>query len=77
MNGLTRTSALAAVSHAASSCRGRFASLSVAENLRVPLLYTVNARSGPHLSAAEIEARTAELLSLVGLATGAANSHAT
>jgi len=45
-----------------------FASLSVAENLRVPLLYTVNARSGPHLSTAEIEARTAELLSLVGLA---------
>ena len=45
-----------------------FASLSVAENLRVPLLYTVNARSGPHLSATEIEARTAELLSLVGLA---------
>ena len=45
-----------------------FASLSVAENLRVPLLYTVNARSGPHLSAADIEARTAELLSLVGLA---------
>ena len=45
-----------------------FASLSVAENLRVPLLYTVNARSGPHLSAAEIDARTAELLSLVGLA---------
>jgi branched-chain amino acid transport system ATP-binding protein len=45
-----------------------FPSLSVAENLRVPLLYTVNARSGPHLSAAEIEARTAELLSLVGLA---------
>jgi branched-chain amino acid transport system ATP-binding protein len=45
-----------------------FASLSVAENLRVPLLYTVNARSGPHLSAADIDARTAELLSLVGLA---------
>jgi branched-chain amino acid transport system ATP-binding protein len=45
-----------------------FPSLSVADNLRVPLLYTVNARSGPHLSAAEIEARTAELLSLVGLA---------
>ena len=45
-----------------------FASLSVADNLRVPLLYTVNARSGPHLSAAAIEARTAELLSLVGLA---------
>jgi branched-chain amino acid transport system ATP-binding protein len=45
-----------------------FPSLSVAENLRVPLLYTVNARPGPHLSAADIEARTAELLSLVGLA---------
>jgi branched-chain amino acid transport system ATP-binding protein len=45
-----------------------FPSLSVADNLRVPLLYTVNARSGPHLSAADIEARTAELLSLVGLA---------
>jgi branched-chain amino acid transport system ATP-binding protein len=45
-----------------------FVSLSLAENLRVPLLYTVNARSGPHLSAAEIEARTSELLTLVGLA---------
>jgi len=45
-----------------------FPSLSDADNLRVPLLYTVNARSGPHLSAADIEARTAELLSLVGLA---------
>ncbi len=45
-----------------------FASLSIAENLRVPLLYTVNARSGPHRSAAAIEARAAELLALVGLA---------
>jgi len=45
-----------------------FASLSVAENLRVPLLYTVNARPGAHLSAAAIEARCAELLALVGLA---------
>src|SRR5262249_58054483 len=41
-----------------------FASLSVAENLRVPLLYTVNARSGPHLSPAEIDARTPDPLSL-------------
>jgi branched-chain amino acid transport system ATP-binding protein len=45
-----------------------FTSLSIAENLRVPLLYTVNARSGPHLSAAAVDERAAELLSLVGLA---------
>jgi len=45
-----------------------FATLTVAENLRVPLLYTVNARAGTHLSAAEIDARCAELLVLVGLA---------
>ncbi len=45
-----------------------FASLSVAENMRVPLLYTVNARPGAHLSASAIEARCAELLTLVGLA---------
>ena len=42
--------------------------MSVAENLRVPLLYTVNARPGAHLSAATVEARCAELLTLVGLA---------
>jgi branched-chain amino acid transport system ATP-binding protein len=48
-----------------------FTSMSVAENLRVPLLYTVNARSGPHLSAAAIDERTAELLALVGLANKA------
>jgi len=45
-----------------------FATLTVAENLQVPLLYTVNARAGTHLSAAEIDARCAELLVLVGLA---------
>jgi branched-chain amino acid transport system ATP-binding protein len=45
-----------------------FTSLSIAENLRVPLLYTVNARPGPHLSAAAVDERAAELLSLVGLA---------
>jgi branched-chain amino acid transport system ATP-binding protein len=45
-----------------------FASLTVAENLLVPLLYTVNARRGIHLSAAELAARGADLLHLVGLA---------
>jgi branched-chain amino acid transport system ATP-binding protein len=44
-----------------------FASMTLADNLRVPLLYTVNARSKPHLSPAAIEARCTELLSLVGL----------
>ncbi len=44
-----------------------FATLTVAENLRVPLLYTVNARPGPSLSAADIDARCAELLRLVVL----------
>ena len=45
-----------------------FASLTVAENLRVPLLYTVNARPPPRLAAGEIDARCADLLDLVGLA---------
>jgi len=45
-----------------------FASMTVAENLRVPLLYTVDARPGMHLSAAGIAARCAELTGLVGLA---------
>jgi branched-chain amino acid transport system ATP-binding protein len=45
-----------------------FASLSVAENLRIPLLYTVNVRRGRHMPRAEVEAREAELLRLVGLA---------
>jgi branched-chain amino acid transport system ATP-binding protein len=44
-----------------------FASLTVAENLRVPLLYTVNARPERKLGAAEIDARCLELLGLVGL----------
>ena len=39
-----------------------FASLTVADNLRVPLLYTVNARPGRLLSAAELDARCHELL---------------
>ena len=44
-----------------------FISLSIADNLRVPLLYTVNARPGVALSAEEISARCDELLCLVGL----------
>ena len=44
-----------------------FASLTVAENLRVPLLYTVNARPERKLVASEIDARCLELLGLVGL----------
>ncbi|HUN47236.1 MAG TPA: ABC transporter ATP-binding protein [Stellaceae bacterium] len=49
-----------------------FRTLTVADNLRIPLLYTVNARQGRHLGPAEIEMRTAELLGLVGLAEKAA-----
>ncbi len=45
-----------------------FGSLTVAENLRIPLLYTVNIRRGHHVPRTEIEAREAELLGLVGLA---------
>jgi len=45
-----------------------FTSLTVAGNLRVPIVYTVNARPGTHLSASEIDARCAALLQLVGLA---------
>jgi branched-chain amino acid transport system ATP-binding protein len=44
-----------------------FASMSVADNIRVPLLYTVNARSGPHLTASELDERCGEMLHLVGL----------
>jgi branched-chain amino acid transport system ATP-binding protein len=49
-----------------------FGSLSVAENIRIPLLYTVNARKGPHLDATVLERRCHELLALVGLAGKAA-----
>jgi branched-chain amino acid transport system ATP-binding protein len=45
-----------------------FGTLTVAENIRIPLLYTVNARPGTHLSHAQIDARCAELLGVVGLA---------
>jgi branched-chain amino acid transport system ATP-binding protein len=44
-----------------------FKSMTVAENIRVPLLYTVNARPGAHLTDAELDDRCMELLTLVTL----------
>ena len=44
-----------------------FMSLTIAENIRVPLIYTVNVRPGGHLSASELDDRCAELLKLVAL----------
>ena len=45
-----------------------FISMSVAENIKVPLVYTVNARHGKrHLSHAELDERCHELLALVAL----------
>ena len=48
-----------------------FLSLTVAENLRVPLLYTAHSRSGRHLTQQESDARCHELAGLVGLAAKA------
>jgi branched-chain amino acid transport system ATP-binding protein len=45
-----------------------FASLTLADNLRIPILYTVNARKGAHLHGAALEARCRELLAEVNLA---------
>jgi branched-chain amino acid transport system ATP-binding protein len=45
-----------------------FVTLTVTENLRIPLLYTANTRRGAHLSPAEIDGRCQELTGLVGLA---------
>jgi len=45
-----------------------FHTLSVAENLRVPLLFTAHNRRGRHLTQAESESRCQELAGLVGLA---------
>ena len=50
-----------------------FTTLTVADNLRVPLLYTVNARPGRALAAAELDARCTELLALVALSGKAAH----
>jgi branched-chain amino acid transport system ATP-binding protein len=44
-----------------------FHSLSVSENLHIPLLYAVKARSGSHFTGAELEAHCVEYLRLVGL----------
>jgi branched-chain amino acid transport system ATP-binding protein len=44
-----------------------FMSMTVAENLHVPLIYTVGARADHHLSAAELDTRCMELLALVAL----------
>jgi branched-chain amino acid transport system ATP-binding protein len=45
-----------------------FTSMTVADNLRVPMIYAVNARPGAALGDAEIAVRCEELLTLVGLA---------
>jgi len=45
-----------------------FVTLTVAQNVRVPLLYAVNARSGVSLSESDLDARCADLLGLVALA---------
>jgi branched-chain amino acid transport system ATP-binding protein len=50
-----------------------FVTLTVQENLRIPLLYTVNRRRGSHLSDDEIDARCRELTGLVGLSDKAGN----
>jgi branched-chain amino acid transport system ATP-binding protein len=44
-----------------------FASLSVTDNLRIPLLYTVEARGGAKATHAEVMARATDLLRMVGL----------
>ena len=44
-----------------------FRTMSLIDNLRVPLLYTVNARRGHHLTAEDVETRCHELLRQVGL----------
>jgi len=45
-----------------------FASLTLADNLRIPILYAVNARGGRHLTGPAIEERCREVLGHVGLA---------
>ena len=44
-----------------------FTSLSLTDNLRIPLIYSANVRRGSHFTAAEIGERCGELLRLVGL----------
>jgi branched-chain amino acid transport system ATP-binding protein len=45
-----------------------FHSMTLADNLRIPLLYTVHARLGPLRSAGGLDTRCNELLEMVGLA---------
>jgi branched-chain amino acid transport system ATP-binding protein len=45
-----------------------FGSLTLADNIRIPLLYTVQVRSGHRASPGVLDARCRELLQLVGLA---------
>lgn len=49
-----------------------FPSLTLEENLRVPILYAVNARADGHVAQADIPARCRDVLGLVGLADKAA-----
>ena len=44
-----------------------FHSMTLADNLRIPLLYTVHARTGPLRSAGDLNSRCDELLDMVGL----------
>src|ERR1700752_27909 len=48
-----------------------FASLTLAENVRIPILYSGNARAGGHLHGAAIDERCLDLLGMVGLAAKA------
>ncbi len=50
-----------------------FNTLSLAENLRIPLLYTVNTRRGQTLGGRALDERCADLLHMVGLADKAAH----
>jgi branched-chain amino acid transport system ATP-binding protein len=45
-----------------------FHSMSLVDNLRIPLLYTVHGRLGPLRSTGDLDARCLELLEMVGLA---------
>jgi branched-chain amino acid transport system ATP-binding protein len=45
--------------------------MSLADNLRIPLLYTVHARTGPLRSTGDLNDRCNELLTMVGLAAKA------
>jgi branched-chain amino acid transport system ATP-binding protein len=48
-----------------------FHSMNLVDNLRIPLLYTVHARTGPLRSPGDLDTRCLELLEMVGLAAKA------